>query len=458
MTNENDNQKPKYEITPEAATSFEVSDISQSSSFDRKKVLVTLSVVFAIIICGGLIFNANKKKDAADESENNRAANVPKEFLQNELDRTKGGTVSATGIEEDAAILADPAAEKLPEAVEVRSYQGQGSAQNAVLQPAQGNYPPASSGGGGSYPSDIAHNAANYSSMTPNVEGSLFGSRVQNSGAPQSGGTYAEQYPYAQVPQGGQIAQTTAQNPYASPYASLAQSLPQGAYPAQNDMWTTQNMQSNKQGFSSSSNGGSVSSGYYLGEDSIWLGSIVQAVLETAINTDLPGNVIARVTHNVFDSLTGKKLLIPQGTLLVAKYNSSVSYAQSRVQIVWDTLVRPDGFYVELEGMPAVDKAGMSGQEAQKKGNWFEYVKAAGIISMFSIANSKMAEEAGKYSSTGVQEGIVNGNAEFLNQVGSNIVSQAMNIQPTLIVTNGTAINIMLNKTIYLPAVGANKN
>jgi type IV secretion system protein VirB10 len=124
-------------------------------------------------------------------------------------------------------------------------------------------------------------------------------------------------------------------------------------------------------------------------------------VLETAVNTDLPGNVLARVSQNVYDSRTGKNLLIPQGSVLVAKYNSSVSYAQHRVQIVWDLLIRPDGYQVELQGMNGVDSEGMSGLPAEFHENWFEYLKAAGIITMFSVANSKMAEEAAKYRQQG---------------------------------------------------------
>jgi type IV secretion system protein VirB10 len=175
--------------------------------------------------------------------------------------------------------------------------------------------------------------------------------------------------------------------------------------------------------------------------------------METAVNTDLPGNVLARVTQNIYDSRTGRALLIPQGTILVAKYNSSVSYAQHRVQIVWDTLIRPDGFYLELEGMNNVDKAGMSGQTAEYHENWFEYLKAAGIVTLFSVANSAMAETAAKYSSNTAAAGITQANSDIVNQLGGNIVNRAMNIQPTLTVENGTVINIMLNKNLYLPPV-----
>jgi type IV secretion system protein VirB10 len=161
--------------------------------------------------------------------------------------------------------------------------------------------------------------------------------------------------------------------------------------------------------------------------------------------------VIARVTENIYDSLTGKNLLIPQGTILAAQYNSSVSYAQSRVQIVWEALIRPDGFMLALEGMNGVDKKGISGQEAQYHENWFEYLKAAGLISLFSVANARMTSEAAKQADSESASAMAQANQAFMNQMSGTIVGRAMNIQPTLTVDNGTLINIMLNQNIYLP-------
>jgi type IV secretory pathway VirB10-like protein len=95
----------------------------------------------------------------------------------------------------------------------------------------------------------------------------------------------------------------------------------------------------------------------------------------------------------------------------------------------------------------------MSGQEADYKGNFFEYVKAAGIISLFSIANAKLTETVNKYGSNNeaAAANLAESNAQFFNQLGSALTSQAMNVSPTLTVDNGTLINVMLNKTLYLP-------
>jgi type IV secretion system protein VirB10 len=196
---------------------------------------------------------------------------------------------------------------------------------------------------------------------------------------------------------------------------------------------------------------GFTGDGFFIEDNALWIGTIVPGVLVTAINTDLPGNIVARVTENIYDSRTGRILLIPQGTILFARYNSSVSYAQRRVQIAWDTLIRPDGYQLELGGMGAVDRAGMAGQEAVYHENWFEYLKAAGIIAAFSIANARMTEEAARHTSSLVAGGIAQSNAEFVAQIGGGIVSRAMNVQPTLTVDSGTTINILLNRNLMLP-------
>jgi type IV secretory pathway VirB10-like protein len=193
--------------------------------------------------------------------------------------------------------------------------------------------------------------------------------------------------------------------------------------------------------------------GTFLGDNSLWIGTIIPGILITSINTDLPGNVLARVTQNVYDSKTGKQLLIPQGSILSAQYNNSVSYAQSRVQIVWDTLIRPDGYQINLDNQNGVDNKGMSGQGAKYHENWFEYVKAAGLINVFSVANAKMTESAAKYATDETAASMAQANSEFVNEMGSNFVGRAMNIQPTLTIDSGTSINIMLNKTLYLSPV-----
>jgi len=282
--------------------------------------------------------------------------------------------------------------------------------------------PPAPSQSGQPQADDLSYYR---SSLVPSVQGSLF----STSYAPQPSAAVA--YP---------------------------QALPSYENQSRASEYVSQNNQQNKQSFlESSSQSGVVIGGRFHGENAIWQGTVIPGILITSINTDLPGNVLSRVTQNIYDSQTGRSLLIPQGTLLLARYNSSVSYAQNRVQIVWDAIIRPDGLEIDLGGANGVDREGMSGQSAEYQENWFEYLKAAGIIALFSIANAKMTEAAAQYSADETAASVAASGAQVTAQLGENIISRALNIQPRLTVDNGTLINIMLNKTLYLPPVKGNQ-
>jgi type IV secretion system protein VirB10 len=410
--------------------------------------MMILAIAFGVIVMSGLIFTSHKSKSkSTEETAAGRAARSPRDFLRRELEGTQtDGNAPAETADGEAALeervsLPDVS---IPPAEAARGGAPSGGDGRAadLSREVYANSPPpppppgqpAYSGGSASPPV-----TAHFSPLVPQVEGSVFrGSQSAPAGQSGGGGSYAEQFPYAAPGSASMPAYGTAAASYAPSYGG-------------GDPYASQNNQSDKKSFYDSGAQGALSGGYFLAENALWLGTIIPAVLESAINTDLPGNVIARVTSNVYDSRSGKHLLVPQGTLLYAKYNSSVSYAQKRVQIVWDTLIRPDGFQLELDGMNAVDRKGRSGTEAEYHENWFEYVKAAGIISMFSVANSKMAEETAKYGGDSMAAGVTQGNAEFMRQVGGNIVSRAMNVQPTLTVDSGEQINIMTNKTIYLP-------
>jgi type IV secretion system protein VirB10 len=424
---ENGENEPQFDLTPEQATGFDnAADVP--GKFNRKRVMITLCIIFSLVLGGGLLINISRsnKKNAKAEEEVTAGA-VPSSFLSSLRDRAANNrdaqpeASSSDELPPPEPALPQVSFTRSPEVEAVRNYPPPQSAPPAA--------PPAPAQQG----PDLS--SVYRSPLIPQVEGSLF-----------AGTRQAQQTTAAQQP-GSNVSYDYLQNALA-----MQQNAARGAYGNQPSDYASQNNQDNKQSFyDSSNNGGSVMNGRFLGENAVWIGTVIPGILETAINTDLPGNVLARVTHHIYDSQTGSKLLIPQGTILLAKYNSSVSYAQHRVQIVWDTLIRPDGYQLDLDGMNSVDKSGMSGQEAVYHENWFEYLKAAGIITMFSLANASMTENAAKYANDSSALAVSGSNAELVNQLGGNMVSRAMNIQPTLTVANGTLINIMLNKTLYLP-------
>jgi len=441
---ENDEEQT-FEISPDEATSL---DGSKPIVFNRKKLLIVICIAFSVVICGGLIFNSLKpaKKSSSDDDQYASQQLQSDEFissLQNRAIRARMAesaqaekNLNEDEEEEEPETLLPAASIQTVQTNEIARQSRNNQAAPVQQQPQPQQYQEYYPSGGSQ---QVQEQPTYYfSSLVPQVQGSLFSqgaasqqqSQAASANRPSS---YAEEY-------------------FSNPAAAVA-ARTNAAYGNQVSDYNAQNDQAGKQSFYDSANGGTVFSGQYLGENSVWAGTIIPGILQTSINTDLPGNVIARTTQNIFDSRTGKILLIPQGTLLIARYNSSVSYAQNRVQIVWDTLIRPDGYMVDLDGANSVDRLGMSGQAAIFHENWFEYLKAAGIISMFSIANSAMTDSAAQNASGDIASNIAMANNALVGQLSSNMISRAMNIQPRLTVGNGTLINIMLNKTVYLPEV-----
>jgi len=400
-------------VEPQFEDAKELTGISGGAPawFDRKKVMMVIASALSVIVLLGLIFSSNKsdkKKQAAAES--GWAANAPNDFLKRELENSLRSPPQAAEQPEEPADFYEDIPAALPMAAPEPVV---------IYQPP--SPPPQQQ-------SSERRPQPQLSSLVPKVEGSLFASQAPQA-APQQ-----------------------AADPYATLLAGIGSQGQAGGLPA--SLLSLLGQQDSGQAANNSlynSGSGGAISGSFLQENLLWIGTIVPAVLETAINTDLPGNVIARVTQNIYDSQTGKNILIPQGTILVAQYNSSISYQQHRVQVVWDILIRPDGYQVELEGMNGVDPKGIAGLKAAYHENWFEYIKAAGIISLFSLINSKMVEEVAKYGSDEMAAGVITSNAEFVKDLGGNLVSRAMNIQPTLTVDSGEKISVILNKNIYLP-------
>ena len=205
----------------------------------------------------------------------------------------------------------------------------------------------------------------------------------------------------------------------------------------------------------------------YNGSTTLWKGTIIPAVLETAINTDLPGMVVATVTQNIYSSYDGKYLLIPQGSKVFAEYNSSVSYNQGRVQIAWNTLIRPDGLEINLGRVDGVDAQGHAGVPGAVNRHPFEYAKAMALIAIFSVVNTKMVNTVNGYGKGKGANGedLTNDYYENLyadmqseaNKISGDIMSRALDIQPTITIESGTKVNLITNATMVLPPLQADK-
>ena len=114
-------------------------------------------------------------------------------------------------------------------------------------------------------------------------------------------------------------------------------------------------------------------------------GSVIAAALITGIRSDLPGQITAQVTENVYDSPTGHILLVPQGTRLIGQYDNGVGFGQRRVLLVWNRLIFPNGRSIVLERQPGADTEGYAGLEDGVDYHWGELFKAAALSTLLSI-------------------------------------------------------------------------
>jgi type IV secretion system protein VirB10 len=213
--------------------------------------------------------------------------------------------------------------------------------------------------------------------------------------------------------------------------------------------YANQNDQSGKMNFYHSGRD-NAGDGVWLSPATIWQGTIFEAVLTGAINTDLPGEVTAVIAKNIYSSLDGRYLLISQNSKLYGSYNSSISYSQSRVQVGWHTLIRPDGYAVNLGNMAATDARGTAGVPGIINDHLFQYVKAIALMSVFNIINGEFENSAGGTDNPYVQNIMANSQSVAAT-LGSKLIDRALDVQPTITIKAGLKINIVANTALALP-------
>ncbi|MGZ3348159.1 MAG: TrbI/VirB10 family protein [Xanthobacteraceae bacterium] len=226
----------------------------------------------------------------------------------------------------------------------------------------------------------------------------------------------------------------------------------QSAQPAPNDTFT-QNGQDRKLAFVNTSPDRSTTSpdrvSAPMSSNVVQAGNIIPASLITGIRSDLPGQITAQVTENVYDSPTGHFLLIPQGTRLIGIYDSQVAFGQSRVLLAWTRLIMPNGRSIVLERQPGADSAGYSGLEDGVDNHWGALFKAA-LLSTLLGAGSELGSTTGTGSNSDVITALRRGSSDSLNQTGQKVVQQNLNIQPTLTVRPGFPVRVIVNRDLVL--------
>jgi type IV secretory pathway VirB10-like protein len=178
-------------------------------------------------------------------------------------------------------------------------------------------------------------------------------------------------------------------------------------------------------------------------------GNTIPASLITGIRSDLPGQITAQVTENVYDSPTGRFLLIPQGTRLVGSYDSQVAFGQSRVLLVWTRLIMPNDRSIVLERQPGADTAGYSGLEDEVDNHWGALFKAAALSTLLGVG-SELGSTTGTGSNSDVITALRRGSSDTLNQTGQKVVQRNLNVQPTLTIRPGFPVRVIVNRDLVL--------
>jgi len=178
-------------------------------------------------------------------------------------------------------------------------------------------------------------------------------------------------------------------------------------------------------------------------------GHVIPASLLTGIRSDLPGQITAQVTENVYDSPTGRFLLIPQGARLIGIYDSQVAFGQSRVLLVWTRLIMPNGRSTVLERQPGADTAGFAGLEDEVDNHWGALFRAAVLSTLLGVG-SELGSTSGTGSNSDVISALRRGSSESLNQTGQKIVQRNLNIQPTLTIRPGFPVRVIVNRDLVL--------
>ena len=183
-------------------------------------------------------------------------------------------------------------------------------------------------------------------------------------------------------------------------------------------------------------------------------GAVIPAVMVTGINSDLPGNIIAQVSQNVWDTANGRQLLIPQGSKLFGVYDSRVVYGQERVLVAWNRLVFPDGSAFTLGAMPGNDMAGYAGYTDQVDNHYLRIFGSAILMSLISggaayTMDTMSGNSNNSMSSTPtMQQEMASALAAQLGQTTMQLLQKNLNIKPTLEIRPGYQFNVIVTKDL----------
>jgi type IV secretion system protein VirB10 len=178
-------------------------------------------------------------------------------------------------------------------------------------------------------------------------------------------------------------------------------------------------------------------------------GFVVPATLISGINSELPGQIMAQIAQNVYDTATGKYLLLPQGSRLVGAYSSDVSYGQARVLVAWQRIVFPDGKAMDIGAMPGADSAGYAGFTDQVNNHYLRLYGSALLMSAVTAGityNQHQNQSTIGYQQPSASNAMSQALGVQLGQVTAQMIAKNLNIAPTLEIRPGYRFNVIVTK------------
>ena len=155
------------------------------------------------------------------------------------------------------------------------------------------------------------------------------------------------------------------------------------------------------------------------------------------------------ITENIYDSPTGRILLVPQGTRVVGQYDNSVQFGQSRVLLVWNRLIFPNGRSIVLERQPGADSQGFAGLQDGVDYHWWDLARAAGLSTLLNVGAELAVDDQDR-----LLRAIRNGGQDTINDAGQQIVRRQLNVAPTLTIRPGFPVRVIVTRDLVLEPYG----
>ena len=181
-------------------------------------------------------------------------------------------------------------------------------------------------------------------------------------------------------------------------------------------------------------------------------GSVIPATMITGIISDLPGRITAQVSQHVYDSATGHFLLIPQGTKLFGRYDSKVSFGQSRVLVVWTDIIFPNGSTLQIGGMAGADSKGYSGFADKVNNHYLRTFGSAALVALIGTGIDMAVPESSTLATQDTASDAARRNfAETFGRVAEQTITKSLNVQPTIRIRPGYKFNVLVDQDIVFP-------